>query len=55
MKRRDFVKNSLATTSGVFFVNSVLGNVNPVLKTDNVDELFSGFQDPPIDSRLFVR
>ena len=55
MKRRDFVKNSVLTTSGVFFVNSVLGNVNPVLKTDNVDELFRGFQDPPVDSRLFVR
>lgn len=55
MKRRDFVKNSVLTTPGVFFVHSVLGNANPVLKTDNVDELFEGFQNPPVDSRLFVR
>lgn len=55
MKRRDFVKNSVLTTPGVFFVHSVLGNINPVLRTDNVDELFEGFQNPPVDARLFVR
>ncbi len=55
MKRRDFVTNSILATSGAFFVDSVFGAVNPVLKTDNVDELFRGFQDPPVESRVFVR
>lgn len=55
MKRRDFIKNSIAATSGVFFVNSVLGCVNPVLETGSLDEIYRGFQNPPIDSRVFVR
>jgi len=55
MKRRDFVKTSVLTTSGAFFVNSFLGCVNPVLETENFEELFNGFQNPPVDARLFVR
>ena len=55
MKRRDFVKNNILATSGTVFINSILGCVNPDLLTDNVDLLFRGFQNPPVDSRVFVR
>ena len=55
MKRRDFVKTSIAATSGAFFVNSILGCVNPALETGSLDEIYRGFQNPPIDSRVFVR
>ncbi len=53
--RRIFVKNSIVATSGVLCINSVLGCVNPVLKAENLDEFYKGFQNPPVDSRLFVR
>ncbi len=55
MKRRDFVKTSIAATSGALFVNSFLGCVNPALETGSLDEIFRGFQNPPVDSRVFVR
>jgi hypothetical protein len=55
MKRRDFVKTSLLAAPGAFILNSVLGCVNPVLETGSLDEIFSGFQNPPADARLFVR
>ncbi len=55
MKRRTFFKNSLLVTSGTLFMDSFLGCVNPLLQDGNVDEYFKGFQDPPADSRLFVR
>ncbi len=55
MKRRDFVKTSIAATSGALFVNSFLGCVNLALETGSLDEIFRGFQNPPVDSRLFVR
>ena len=55
MKRRDFVKSSILATSGAIMVNSVLGCVNPVIESGLLDELFEGFQNPPADSRLFVR
>ncbi|NJB71944.1 hypothetical protein GGR42_002406 [Saonia flava] len=55
MKRRDFVKNSIAATSGVIFVNSFLGCVNPAIEGKNSEELFLGFKNPPNDSRVFVR
>jgi len=55
MKRRDFVKSSLLATSGAIMVNSVLGCVNPALETGSLDEIYRGFQNPPVSSRLFVR
>ncbi len=55
MKRRNFVKTSIAATSGVFYFNSILGCVNPALETSSLDEIYRGFQNPPVDSRLFVR
>ncbi|MDX1285733.1 MAG: hypothetical protein R3182_12005, partial [Draconibacterium sp.] len=55
MKRRDFVKSSLLATSGVLMVNSVLGCANPALETGSLDEIFKGFQNLPVDSKLFVR
>jgi len=55
MKRRTFFKNSLLITSGTLFMDSFLGCVNPLLQEGNVEEYFKGFQDPPADSRLFVR
>lgn len=55
MKRRDFVKSSLLATSGALMVNSVLGCVNPALEKGSLDEIYRGFQNPPVGSRLFVR
>ncbi len=55
MKRRDFIKNSVVASSGAIFVNSVLGCVNPALEAGSMDEIFKGFQNPPVDSQLFVR
>ena len=55
MKRRTFFKNSLLVTSGTLFIDSFLGCANPLLQDSHVDEYFKGFQDPPADSRLFVR
>ena len=55
MKRRTFFKNSLLITSGTFFMDSFLGCMNPHLQEGNVEEYFKGFQDPPADSRVFVR
>jgi hypothetical protein len=55
MKRRDFVKNSIIASSGTIFINSVLGCANHVLETENINSIFSGFQNPPVDSRVFVR
>ncbi|HCC70467.1 MAG TPA: hypothetical protein DEQ09_04860, partial [Bacteroidales bacterium] len=55
MKRRDFVKNSILATSGVLFADTVLGSVNPDIKAENVDAFFLGFQNPPTESKVFVR
>jgi hypothetical protein len=55
MKRRNFVKTCIAATSGAFFVNSILGCVNPALEKDSLDAIYHGFQNPPVDSRVFVR
>jgi len=55
MKRRTFFKNSLLITSGTLFMDSFLGCVNPLLQEGNLEEYFKGFQDPPADSRVFVR
>ena len=55
MKRREFVKTSIAATSGVLFVNSVLGCVNPALETASLDEISQGFKNPPVEAKLFVR
>ena len=55
MKRRTFFKNSLLITSGTLFMDSFLGCVNPHLQEGNLEEYFKGFQDPPADSRFFVR
>ena len=47
MKRRDFVKYGTITSSGVVFVNSVLGCVNPDLRreviaseSDKIEKLY---------------
>jgi len=55
MKRRDFVKNSVLASSGVIFVNSVMGCIDPVSNVSNIDEVFKGFQNPPNSAHLFVR
>lgn len=55
MKRRDFVKNSLLASSGVIVTNSVLGNINPIFISQSIEEVYRGFQNPPVSSRLFVR
>ena len=54
MDRRVFVKTSLAA-SGAIMINSVLGCVNPVLENATLDEIYKGFQNPPVDAKLFVR
>jgi hypothetical protein len=55
MKRRDFVKTGVAATSGLFFVDSFLGCVNPDITDGKLQEFFAGFQEPPVTSRVFVR
>ena len=55
MQRRAFVKNTVIASSGVLFVNSFLGCVNPALETKDLSQLFEGFQNPPADARVFVR
>lgn len=55
MKRRDFVKTSIAATSGTVILNSVLGCVDPALENASLDEVFRGFQNPPVEAKLFVR
>jgi hypothetical protein len=55
MKRRDFFRNSLILSSGTLCIDSFLGCVNPLLQNGPVDTYYEGFQDPPSDSRLFVR
>ena len=55
MRRRDFVKSSLISASGLVVANSVLGEINPVFEPKFGEELYNGFQNPPSDSRLFVR
>ena len=36
-------------------VNSVMGCINPALETGDLHQIFKGFQNPPVDSRVFVR
>ncbi len=55
MKRRDFAKSTMLSTSGTFFLHSFLGCMNPAIKTDSIDEIFQGFQNPPADAQVFVR
>lgn len=61
MKRRDFIKRGITTTSGIVFINSVLGSVNPVIDTaisflkNDEDILYKEFQSPPVTSKVFVR
>lgn len=55
MKRRDFVKTGILASSGALMINSVFGCVNPVLENASLDEIYKGFQNPPVGARLFVR
>jgi hypothetical protein len=55
MKRRDFVKSGLVATSGIVFIDSFLGCVNPNLQNGSVNQYYEGFQNPPSEARLFVR
>jgi hypothetical protein len=55
LKRRNFIKTGLYTSSGILFIDSILGCVNSVVKQENLEKYFKGFQNPPVDSRLFVR
>ena len=52
MKRREFVKTGMLASSGVFFIDSFLGCINPEITTQ---KYFEGFQNPPEGSRVFVR
>ena len=58
MKRRNFIKNAVVTSTGVIIIPSVLGNIpetNFLSKGNSVSELYQGFQSPPSDAKLFVR
>jgi hypothetical protein len=55
MERRNFLKAGILASPGVFFIDSLLGCVNPALENNQLENYFQGFQNPPIDSRLFVR
>ncbi len=52
MNRRDFIKYSVMAAPSVCFVDSVLGTVNPALGAENIDAVYFGFQNPPVESRL---
>ena len=62
MKRRSFIKNSLTASSGIIFVDSVLGNISTLLAQKpespipfHLDAIYEGFKNPPTESKLFVR
>ena len=55
MKRRDFVKNTVIGSSGILLMDPLVGCVQSTPKSNNLEEYFSGFQNPPVNSRLFVR
>jgi len=55
MERRDFVKTGLMASSGAFFMGSYLGCTGTEPKDKKLKEYFTQFQNPPGDSRLFVR
>ena len=62
MKRRNFVKTGLVATSGTVYLQSALGALNPVILQSglnpgslSLEEIYQGFQHPPVTARLFVR
>lgn len=55
MKRRDFVKTGIVASSGVFFIDSFLGCINPDIEKDQLGKYFEEFQNPPAASGVFVR
>lgn len=55
MQRRDFVKAGMVASSGIFFIDSLIGCVNPEVQTLDIRQLFAGFKNPPPDARVFVR
>ncbi len=42
-------------SSGVLLIDPLLGCVHPALNANNQEEYFDEFQNPPVNSRLFVR
>ncbi len=55
MKRRDFVKNTILGSSGMLLMDPFFGYTKPNPKANNLAEYFRGFQNPPVNSKLFVR
>ena len=55
MKRRDFVKNTIIGSSGILLMDPLLGCSQSTPKANNLEEYFKGFQNPPVNSKLFVR
>ena len=55
MKRRNFVKTSLAAASGTIFVQALPGCTAQPDHNANIDKYYRIFQDPPVTSRVFVR
>lgn len=55
MKRREFVKNGLLATSGAVMIHSVSGCVNTEKPLSGLEEIYRKFQNPPVDSHVYVR
>ena len=55
MKRRDFVKTTILGSSGILLMDPLLGCVQSTSKSNNLEKYFKGFQNPPVNSKLFVR
>ena len=55
MKRREFVKNGLLVTSGAVMIHSVSGCVNTEKPLSGLEEIYRKFQNPPVDSHVYVR
>ena len=57
MKRRDFIKTGIVASSGVFFKDSFISrcSMSKPLLNNQIEKLYYQFQNPPVDSRPFVR
>ncbi|MEZ5105625.1 MAG: glycosyl hydrolase [Draconibacterium sp.] len=55
INRRNFIKTGAIATSGVFMHSSILSCTSPKNEGVQLEEYFRSFQNPPMDSKVFVR